>query len=720
MITKFSSRRKSQTALALAVSIWIATGGVASATDTVINEDYDGIVLGNYDNVSNNTVTVNNAAVRYDIYGSQSWEQTGEVKNNTVTLNGAVVGDSVYGAFSCYTAVTDNRVTVNGSTVGDSVYGGESLHADATGNTVTLNGAVVGGDVFGGYVKAGSSQVTAKGNTVTVTDSVIKWKNSDYTPSVCGGYIGAEVGKGDAIDNTVTLKNTTGNYNVYGGYTGFGTAAQNTVRLIHLNVAGAVYGGWTYNGGGAAGNTVTLKDTTVTGGVFGGYRERPGSVGSVVSGNTLNLFGANRVSSGVHNFETINIRHARWGTPTLTTNEITNHSINPSEPSKPIINAEGIIFTGAPKLEGIVRTTLIQGPMAGYTGTITGKRFRIGTTLEGRGKLSVDGDDLIFTVARKPNPDGSDSDELDIEVQEQTHNALMGAGAGMATLSAGNDFIGAATEGLGQAANVGSDGVSSYAQMGGGSIRQETGSHIDVKSWNAVLALGRKNEKPRGTFEYGAFFEYGRGNYTTHNGDLRGDGFTYYTGGGLLAKYTAKGGAYVEGSLRAGSVHGETQSIMLDENDEPYNCELDAPYLGAHIGVGKEIALKSGDSVDVYGKYFLNRRNSTSFDFGGQYELDALTSKVLRVGARYTIKRGGKWNYYAGAAYEHEFDGKATGTADGFAIRGTDPSGGSVRMELGATMEPDAKSPWKLDLNLSGFAGKKRGMTGGVSVAFMF
>ena len=41
-------------------------------------------------------------------------------------------------------------------------------------------------------------------------------------------------------------------------------------------------------------------------------------------------------------------------------------------------------------------------------------------------------------------------------------------------------------------------------------------------------------------------------------------------------------------------------------------------------------------------------------------------------------------------------------------------------MELGATMEPDAKSPWKLDLNLSGFAGKKRGMTGGVSVAFMF
>jgi hypothetical protein len=406
----------------------------------------------------------------------------------------------------------------------------------------------------------------------------------------------------------------------------------------------------------------------------------------------------------VKNFETINIRHARWGTPALTATAITN-----AGGGKPNISAEGIIFTGASGLTSGQSTTLIHANTGDYARTISGTNYRAGTTLEGTGHLSksADNKDIIYTV---------DS----VGIQDQTHNVLMGAGAGMATLSAGNDFIGAATEGLGQAANVGSDGVSSYAQMGGGSIRQETGSHIDVKSWNAVLALGRKNEKPRGTFEYGAFFEYGRGNYTTHNGDLRGDGFTYYTGGGLLAKYTAKGGAYVEGSLRAGSVHGETQSIMLDENDEPYNCDVDAPYLGAHIGVGKEIALKNGDSVDVYGKYFLNRRNSTSFDFGGQYELDALTSKVLRVGARYTIKRGGRWNYYAGAAYEHEFDGKAAGTADGFAIRGTDPSGGSVRMELGATMEPDAKNPWKLDLNLSGFAGKKRGLTGGVSVAFMF
>ena len=54
-----------------------------------------------------------------------------------------------------------------------------------------------------------------------------------------------------------------------------------------------------------------------------------------------------------------------------------------------------------------------------------------------------------------------------------------------------------------------------------------------------------------------------------------------------------------------------------------------------------------------------------------------------------------------------------------FAIRGADIGGGSARPELGATMTP-AKSPWTLDLNLTGFAGKKRGLTGGISVGFMF
>lgn len=375
------------------------------------------------------------------------------------------------------------------------------------------------------------------------------------------------------------------------------------------------------------------------------------------------------------------------------------------------VDASKISFMNVSSLKTGDVTTLVSN-FGGAHGVIVGDKYRIGTSFEGDGHASVSSNDLIFTVESAP------------DAAEQTHNALMGAGAGMVTLSAGNDAIGNATGGLGQASNIGSDGVSTYAQMGGGSTRQETGSHIDVHSWNAILALGRKDEKEKSTFEYGAFFEYGTGNYTTHNGGLRGDCSMRYTGGGLLAKWTAKHGLYVEGSLRAGSIHGETNGVLRDAGDNPYSYENDAPYWGLHLGIGKEIELANGNTLDIYGKYFMNRRNGVDFTAGeGNYDLDALTSQILRVGARYTMKRD-KWSYYGGLAYEHELDGKASGTVSNGVlsapIRGTDPTGGSLRMELGATMQADEKSPWSLDLNLAGFAGKKRGFSGGVSVSFMF
>jgi outer membrane autotransporter protein len=192
-----------------------------------------------------------------------------------------------------------------------------------------------------------------------------------------------------------------------------------------------------------------------------------------------------------------------------------------------------------------------------------------------------------------------------------------------------------------------------------------------------------------------------------------------YTGGGVLAKWTARHGFYVEGSLRAGTVHDDARNVLRDVGGVPYSYETDAPYFGGHVGVGREIALSDGSALDVYGKYFCNRRNGVDFEAGGRYDLDAVTSSVIRAGARYILKRS-KWNFYAGAAYEHELDGKAEGTADGLAIRGADLRGGSFRGELGAEMQPDRRLPLTLHFNLTAFAGKKQGLSGGVSVALAF
>ena len=125
----------------------------------------------------------------------------------------------------------------------------------------------------------------------------------------------------------------------------------------------------------------------------------------------------------------------------------------------------------------------------------------------------------------------------------------------------------------------------------------------------------------------------------------------HYTGGGVLTKWQAPTGFYVEGSLRGGNVKDDARN-------------------------------------------------------------------VLRVGSRYTVKRE-KWNFYGGLAYEHEFGGEATGRVDGASIRSADIGGGSVFGEIGAKIVP-GESRWGLDLFVHGFAGKKRGVSGGVSVAYKF
>ncbi len=307
-----------------------------------------------------------------------------------------------------------------------------------------------------------------------------------------------------------------------------------------------------------------------------------------------------------------------------------------------------------------------------------------------------------------------------IGASEQSHHVLMGEEAAMAALAAGNKFIGDAMKGLSEEANTGADGVAVFAKVGGGTLRQETGSHVNVHTWNSILAMGHKNQKEQGTTEYGAFFEYGSGNYTAVNGAARGKGETRYTGGGLLAKWTARNGFYMEGSFRGGQSRNNAKDLLRDGAGNPYSYKANAAYFGGHIGLGKEIALKSGAKVDIYGKYFYNRKAGVRFAAGpDDYVLDDVTSHIMSLGVRYMMKRD-KWDFYGEMAYEQEFGGRATGTVDGFSIREADTSGGSLFMELGAILRPTELSPWSLDLNLSGFAGKKRGLSGGIAAVYHF
>ena len=141
----------------------------------------------------------------------------------------------------------------------------------------------------------------------------------------------------------------------------------------------------------------------------------------------------------------------------------------------------------------------------------------------------------------------------------------------------------------------------------------------------------------------------------------RGDGDTHYAGGGLLAKWTNKHNVYTEASVRMGRISDSASNMLRDGAGNRYGYDVHANYYGGHVGVGKIYTLKKDRELDVYGKFFYTRRNSVSFNAAGQYDLDAVSSSLLRVGARYGTM-GKKWNWYGGLAYEYQFDGESTGT----------------------------------------------------------
>ena len=370
------------------------------------------------------------------------------------------------------------------------------------------------------------------------------------------------------------------------------------------------------------------------------------------------------------------------------------------------VDTSKINFTNMIYLDADRQMTLVSD-FGDKVGTITGSKYLVGTAFEGEGAASLSGSDLVFRT------------KTGAGVSEQTHKTVMATEVGVTMLNTGNDYIDKAMEGMGDLANVAPDGTTVGAAIGGGRNRYETGSHVNVNSWNAAVAVGVKRELKNGSLEYGVFGEYGKANFTLHSDAGKGDGDSHYAGGGLLAKWTNKHDVYTEASFRLGRLSESSNDIMRDGLGNKYGYDVHANYFGAHVGVGKIFRYKGGKSLDVYGKYFYTKRDGVEFDAVQHYKLDSVKSSILRIGARYGTTDK-KWNWYGGLAYEYEFDGEATGTVKDTAIRAASIKGSSVRGEIGMRMNATKTNPWQMDISIYGYGGKHRGFGGNVNVAYMF
>ena len=345
---------------------------------------------------------------------------------------------------------------------------------------------------------------------------------------------------------------------------------------------------------------------------------------------------------------------------------------------------------------------------------IPNSNYTVGTTGQGTGTVSLDENgNVVYRV------DTYEDGTPIVTAQEQTHNTLMGMDAGLAVINSGQEFIEKAVDGFGDINNIGNDGIAVYAGMGVGKDRYETGSHININTWNGIVGVGKSHQLENGKFQWGGFVEHGSGKFTTYNAGQQGDGSTDYTGGGVAAKWTNKHDVYTEVGLRYGRAHDSASNMLRDALGNSYGYNVHADYYGGYFGLGKIYRFGADRSLDVYGKFYSTHRDGISFDAGGHYDLDSLQSNILRVGAKYRAKAG-KVNWYGGLAYEHEFGGEATGRADGVPIRAASIKGGSLRADLGISLKASEDSPWTMDLGITGHTGKHRGVGGRIFIGCKF
>jgi outer membrane autotransporter protein len=273
-------------------------------------------------------------------------------------------------------------------------------------------------------------------------------------------------------------------------------------------------------------------------------------------------------------------------------------------------------------------------------------------------------------------------------------------------------------------------GKAVFGIISGNDIKHNTGSNIDMQNFSLMTGGTASNNMAAGAFDLGAFIEYGDGHYGTYNSfanaaSVKGSGKTHYWGGGLLSRFdfnaSDSGNFYLENSLRAGRVKNHYKSGLQDFAGRYAHFKTSANYASLHLGGGYRFKMNDSANVNLYGMYFHTRVGSDNvrLSTGDPVKFKAVTSNRVRVGGRY------EWTLdnitpFAGLAYEHEFNGKARASANGYEIERPSLQGDIGIVEGGLIIKPAPKQPLSINVGLQGYFGKQEGIGGNVRLKYEF
>ena len=745
----------------------------------------NGNVIGNSVNVSGGTLT--------GVSGGES--NSGSATGNIVSISGGTVQSNVNGGFvaSGSGKATGNIVNISGNAdlSGAVVAGGSSPDGDAfTDNTLNKNSDAAvhiarnfASVNFGysGTANIGELDSTPTGSALSGVTVNTNANNVSFDGVISGSGSITKTGAG-----TLILSGT----NTYSGGTtisagtlsigsdtniGSGTNTIGNKGTLLLSGNGTYTNDWTLSG---AGSTIATDNNNTLSGVLSGnggltktgagtltlsgtntytgmttVRSGTLALGSDLTSNQLTLYGGTVFDRGSHNHSLDNgilsVNGANGQSAMykgdLSARNATLNFISPVHPTQPLLSVTGDAdVSGSAYNVGLSGgTSLASGSTLTLLEVGAGKMLTANNLRKGGGIVQI-GSTVAHDITADVNLDPITGRLNAVTAQvspgratDQSKALSEGFLGGLALNLQGADLV--AGRGMDSAvrASSGTDdaerhGFAGFGALSGGSLRYNTGSHLDMNSLSLLTGLAWGINLAPGRLTLGAFFEYGNGSYDTHNSftnaaSVDGDGNAYYLGGGILARMdfvnTGPGRFYAEASGRVGKTHNEYDSSDLrDAAGRKADYDSSSPYYGLHFGTGYVWNINDVATLDLYGKYFWTRQqgDSVGLSTGEHLSFDDINSSRLRFGGRFAYILNEHVAPYIGAGWEHEFDGKARATTNGFDIDTPNLRGNTGIGELGLSLTPSADLPLTVDLGVQGYTGKREGVTGSLMVKWEF
>ena len=706
---------------------WTLSGaGSAIATDN--NNTLSGVLSGNGGLTKTGTGTLT-------LTGNNAY--TGSTTISDGTLKGNIASGTDLSIAASTTYDGDNKAR----SVGDLNGGGNILNTD---------GLTVQSGTFGGVIgNSNTSLIKTGAGTLTLTGTNAYTGSTTISEGTLKGNIAS--GTDLSIADSATYDGDNKARSV-GGLNGAGNILNTDGLTVQSgDFAGSIdnsNSGLTKTGAG----TLTLSGTNTYTGMTT-VRSGTLALGSDLTSNQLTLYGGTVFDRGSHNHSLDNgilsVNGANGQSAMykgdLSARNATLNFISPVHPTQPLLRVTGDAdVSGSACNVGLAGgTSLASGSTLTLLEVDPDKTLTANNLQRGNGIVQI-GSTVAHDITADVNLDPTTGRLNAVTAQvspgratDQSKALPKGFLGGLALNLQGADLV--AGRGMDSAvrASSGTDdaerhGFAGFGALSGGSLRYNTGSHLDMNSLSLLTGLAWGIDLAPGRLTLGAFFEYGNGSYDTHNSftnaaSVDGDGNAYYLGGGILARMDfvniGPGRFYAEASGRAGKTHNEYDSSDLrDAAGRKADYDSSSPYYGLHFGTGYVWNINDAATLDLYGKYFWTRQqgDSVGLSTGEHLSFDDINSSRLRFGGRFAYILNEHVAPYIGAAWEHEFDGKARATTNGFDIDAPNLHGNTGIGELGISLTPSADLPLTVDLGVQGYTGKHEGVTGSLMVKWEF